>query len=111
MKYFLLTLFPVLRYYLYINMFKRFIPFAHANSIYEIPVDFYQQNGVTLLLIDLDNTLDSYRLYTPTERAVKLIDNLRIHHSFHSVDVTAEIRQKFFSESSNIQADTFKFSF
>ena len=77
MKYFLLTLFPVLRYYLYINMFKRFIPFAHANSIYEIPVDFYQQNGVTLLLIDLDNTLDSYRLYTPTDRAVTLIDNLR----------------------------------
>ena len=77
MKYFLLTLFPVLRYYLYINMFKRFIPFAHANSIYEIPIDFYQQNGVTLLLIDLDNTLDSYRLYTPTERAVTLIDNLR----------------------------------
>ena len=77
MKYFLLTLFPILRYYLYINMFKRFIPFAHAKSIYEIPVDFYQQNGVTLLLIDLDNTLDSYRLYTPTERAVTLIDNLR----------------------------------
>lgn len=77
MKYFLLTLFPVLRYYLYINMFKRFIPFVHAKSIYEIPVDFYQQNGVALLLIDLDNTLDSYRLYTPTKRAVTLIDNLR----------------------------------
>ena len=58
-------------------MFKRFIPFAHANSIYEIPVDFYQQNGVTLLLIDLDNTLDSYRLYTPTERAVSLIASIR----------------------------------
>ena len=58
-------------------MFKRFIPFAHANSIYDIPVDFYQQNGVSLLLIDVDNTLDSYRLYNPTERAVNLIENLK----------------------------------
>ena len=29
------------------------------------------------IIIDLDNTLDSYRLYTPTERAVTLIGNLR----------------------------------
>ena len=58
-------------------MFKRFIPFAHAQSIYEIPVDFYQKCGVTVLLIDLDNTLDSYRLYTPTERAVSLIDSMK----------------------------------
>lgn len=58
-------------------MFKKFIPFAHAQSIYEIPVDFFLSNNVTVLLIDLDNTLDSYRLYTPTERAVQLIENLR----------------------------------
>ena len=67
----------ILRYYLYINMCKRFIPFAHAQSIYEIPVDFYQKCGVTTLLIDLDNTLDSYRLYTPTERAVSLIAKIK----------------------------------
>ena len=58
-------------------MFARFIPFAHAQSIYEIPVDFFVKNNVSFLLIDLDNTLDSYRLYEPTERAVKLIDELR----------------------------------
>lgn len=58
-------------------MFARFIPFAHAQSIYEIPVDFFIKNNVSFLLIDLDNTLDSYRLYEPTERAVKLIDELR----------------------------------
>lgn len=58
-------------------MCKKFIPFAHAQSIYEIPMDFFLSNNVTVLLIDLDNTLDSYRLYTPTERAVQLIDNLR----------------------------------
>ena len=58
-------------------MFGRFIPFAHAQSIYEIPVDFYFKNNVTLLLIDLDNTLDSYRLYEPTERAVQLIEDIK----------------------------------
>ena len=58
-------------------MFKRFIPFAHAQSIYEIHVDFYSKNNVTTLLIDLDNTLDSYRLYEPTERAVQLIEDIK----------------------------------
>ena len=58
-------------------MFKRFIPFAHAQSIYEVPVDFYVNNGVSLLLIDLDNTLDSYRLYKPTERAVNVIKAIK----------------------------------
>ena len=58
-------------------MFKRFIPFAHAQSIYEIPVDFYLKNNVSLLLIDLDNTLDSYRLYEPTERAIQLVEAIK----------------------------------
>ena len=58
-------------------MFSKFIPFAHAQSIYEVPVDFYKKQGVSVLLIDLDNTLDSYRLLTPTDRAVKLINSLK----------------------------------
>ena len=58
-------------------MFKRFIPFAHARSIYEVPVDFFLNNGVKLLLIDLDNTLDSYRLYEPTGRAVQKINEIK----------------------------------
>ena len=67
----------VLGYYLFINMCKRFIPFAHAQSIYEIPIDFFKKCGVTTLLIDLDNTLDSYRLFTPTERAISLIKAIK----------------------------------
>ena len=58
-------------------MFKRFIPFAHAQSIYEVPCDFYVNNGVKLLLIDLDNTLDSYKLYKPTERAIQIISAIK----------------------------------
>ena len=58
-------------------MCKRFIPFAHAQSIYEVPSDFFVKNGVSLLLIDLDNTLDSYRLRKPTERAVNVIKAIK----------------------------------
>lgn len=58
-------------------MCKRFIPFAHAQSIYEVPSDFFVKNGVSLLLIDLDNTLDSYRLRKPTERAINIIKAIK----------------------------------
>ena len=58
-------------------MCKRFIPFAHAQSIYEISTDFFVNNGVKVLLIDLDNTLDSYRLYEPTEKAIDLIKRIK----------------------------------
>ena len=53
--------------------------FAHAKSIFEIDIEFFKKYNVKTLLMDLDNTLDSYRLYTPTDRArefiQKLIDN------------------------------------
>lgn len=53
--------------------------FAHAKSIFEIDIEFFKKYNVKTLLMDLDNTLDSYRLYTPTERSrefiQKLIDN------------------------------------
>jgi len=58
-------------------MCKAFIPFGHAQSIYDIPIDFYKKLGITVLMTDLDNTLDSYKLFTPTERAVKLIAELK----------------------------------
>lgn len=57
-------------------MFESFIPFAHAKSIYEIKAEFFKKNGVNVLFIDLDNTLDSYRLYVPSKRAVDYIKYL-----------------------------------
>ena len=54
-----------------------YIPTYYAQSIYEVPVDFYKQNGIKNLFIDLDNTLDSFRSKTPNERAVKLITALK----------------------------------
>ena len=58
-------------------MFKRFIPFAVAKNIYEIPVEFYKKLGIDTLMMDLDNTLDSYKLFKPTEKAIKLIADLK----------------------------------
>ncbi|MBE6142207.1 MAG: YqeG family HAD IIIA-type phosphatase [Erysipelotrichaceae bacterium] len=58
-------------------MFKRFIPFATAKNIYEIPMEFYKKLGIEVLMMDLDNTLDSYKLFKPTEKAVMLISDLR----------------------------------
>lgn len=56
------------------TMFKIFVPFAHAKSIYDIPMDFYKKLGIKTVLMDLDNTLDSYRLFTPTQKAFELIN-------------------------------------
>ena len=58
-------------------MFKKFIPFAHAKSIYDLPPDFFKKIGVKYVLTDLDNTLDSYRLMKPQQRAIDYINNLR----------------------------------
>ena len=58
-------------------MFKNFIPFAHSQSIYEIEPDFYKRNGVKVLFMDLDNTLDSYRAKVPQERTKELVKTLK----------------------------------
>ena len=50
--------------------------FAHAKSIFEIDIEFFKYHNVKTLLMDLDNTLDSYRLYTPTDRAREFINKL-----------------------------------
>ena len=58
-------------------MFKIFVPFAVAKSIYEIPMEFYKKLGIKYLMIDLDNTLDSYKLFKPTERSINYIKELQ----------------------------------
>ena len=57
-------------------MLKRFIPFAHAESIYLIDLSFYKKLGIKYVFADLDNTLDSYKQATPLEKAKKLKDEL-----------------------------------
>lgn len=57
-------------------MLRRFVPWAHAGSVYEVDPAFYVRLGVRYLLVDLDNTLDSYRTKIPSERAHALKDRL-----------------------------------
>lgn len=57
-------------------MRKLYIPYAHAKSIYDIDVSFFKKENVTTLLLDLDNTLDSYRQKVPTQKAIDLKENL-----------------------------------
>ena len=59
-------------------MFKRFIPFLHAKTIFEIPPSFYKETlKVKYVFIDLDNTLDSYKISKPTERTLNYINSLK----------------------------------
>lgn len=53
-------------------MCRKRIAYAHAKSVYEIDIEFYKKNNVKFLFLDLDNTLDSYKLYHPTEKAFEL---------------------------------------
>ena len=58
-------------------MFRKYIPYAHAKTIYEIPVEFYLKHNVKYLFTDLDNTLDSYKLYKAGDKAIQLIDKIK----------------------------------
>lgn len=58
-------------------MFEKFIPFAHAQSIYEIDVDFFKRNGITTLFMDLDNTLDSFKAREPKEVTISFVNKLK----------------------------------
>ena len=60
-------------------MFKGFIPFAHAKSIYEIDPEFFVKHNVKTLFMDLDNTLDSYKAREPKPMTIDLIERLKEH--------------------------------
>ena len=62
-------------------------PFAHAKSIFEIDIDFFKKMGVETLFVDLDNTLDSYKLYHPTSKAKELIPKI-LNSGIHPVIVS-----------------------
>ncbi len=52
-------------------MRKRCIPFALANSIYELTPAFFKSIGASVLLLDLDNTLATYDSALPEERTIQ----------------------------------------
>lgn len=58
-------------------MNQKLIPFITAKNLFEIPVDFYKKIGVKNLLLDLDNTLDSYLDKVPTKRTIDYVNLLK----------------------------------
>jgi len=68
-------------------MFHRFIPTFHAKSIYDIDIGFYASQGIRNLLIDLDNTLGSYRDLHPSREAVALIRRF-IDHGYNVIIIS-----------------------
>lgn len=58
-------------------MNKNSIPFAYANNIYEVDLDFFRLNNIKVLLFDLDNTLLPYSSKTLEERTITLINKLK----------------------------------
>jgi len=57
-------------------MIKIHVPYAHAKSIFDIDISFYKKEHVKTLLVDLDNTLDSYKTKTPSKRVFELKEKL-----------------------------------
>lgn len=53
-------------------MCKRYIPTYHTKSIYDISPSFLKKINVTTVLVDLDNTLDSFKALAPRKEAYKL---------------------------------------
>ena len=80
-------------------MCKKLIPDYYASSIYEVSPDFYAKNGLKNLLLDLDNTLDSYRSNSPSEQVGQLINDLRAYgYQLVIVSNNKEARVKKYAE-------------
>lgn len=56
---------------------KIWVPTYQASSIYDIPVSFFVEKGITTVLSDLDNTLDAYNVKDPNERAFELVKKFK----------------------------------
>ena len=57
-------------------MFKRFYPDFRFNSIGDISADFFAVNGIRFAVLDIDNTLVSYKTEYADERAKNFLSML-----------------------------------
>lgn len=56
---------------------SRYTPTYYSNNIFEINPIFFLRIKTPILLLDLDNTLDSWRTKTPSRRVVNYINQLK----------------------------------
>ncbi len=58
-------------------MIKRFIPTYYAKTIYDVDPQFYQEQNITTLILDLDNTLASYRALVPSKETIAYVEAIK----------------------------------
>ncbi len=58
-------------------MRKKLIPFAYANSLFEVDPSFFVSCGVKTVFLDLDNTLAPYSVSHPDEKTKEMINHLK----------------------------------
>ena len=51
--------------------------FAHCTSIYALDLDFFNEYPIKALVIDRDNTLDSYEALSPSQEALDLVSEIQ----------------------------------
>ncbi len=56
---------------------QKFIPDYYYQSISEIPISILKEKGISAVICDLDNTLDSHRTFTPSETALAFLTELK----------------------------------
>lgn len=49
----------------------------HFKNLFEIPIDFYKKENIKYLILDLDNTLDSYKDKDPSQKTKDYIKLLK----------------------------------
>lgn len=59
------------------NRLRNYIPNKYKESIYKIDFLRLYEKGIRLLLIDIDNTLASYKTILPTEENLNLVKDLQ----------------------------------
>lgn len=58
-------------------MIKAFLPDFGINNIFELDIDSILKKGFTNIFLDLDNTLDSYKVLSPSERVKDFINECK----------------------------------
>lgn len=82
----------------------KFIPTYYAANIYEVDPKFFKAVGVETLLLDLDNTLASYKDLVASERTLKYLEALyEVGLKVYLVSNNSGKRVRSYAQSANLE--------
>ena len=58
------------------RIFKMFIPNYMFDTVYDIPLELFEENGIKYIFFDIDNTLVPYECDVPTKENIELFNRL-----------------------------------